>query len=222
MRQLNPSICFFEFEVSLGLGITFPTRSVVIDLGEGKKLVISPGPFDPPTVRDLEKSSELLFVAPNAFHHLYLGRAIKAFPRATVFAPQGVFKKQKNIAHHFRPIQELASKVTDQILLYPIYGNTTLDETGFWHPSTRTLILTDLFFNMKEPMPMTRRWVLKLVGAYQRVGQSLLVRKTTRDRKMYTESVNRLIDLQPETIVIAHGDVVSGQDRCLEVLHSLV
>jgi len=151
MRAFNSFIRFFEFEAHLGLGITFPARSTIINLGQKRGLVISPGPFDDSTRSELMSAfDELFFVAPNAFHHMFLPLTQKHFPKAPIFTPSRVFKKKSQMKDHLAPLEDLQPHLGSQVEIKRMNGNPTLDEYVFWHSESRTLISTDLLFNMKE------------------------------------------------------------------------
>ncbi len=222
MHKFNESIYLFEFEVNLGLGITFPTRSTLVELNNDRALIISPGPFDAETMETLKNEyEEIVFSSPNAFHHLYLEKTKSDFPESNIYAPDGVFKKQPQLVESLIPIKELAYQISKDITVAPISGNKKLDEYYFWHPVTKTLIVTDLFFHMCEPMPRLRRWVLKLVGAYNKIGQSLLVKKTTDDKEIFRQSIRQLAELKPQSIIIAHGAPIIGEFECQRALANL-
>lgn len=219
MKSFNAQIRYFEYTANLGLAITFPAKSVIIDRGNARALILSPGPFDLQTIAQIKADYEHIdIVAPNAFHHLYLDEAAKNFPNAKIYAPQALFKKKKELASRLTPMQDLPAQIAGEIQVREVGGNPSLGEYGFFHISSQTLILTDLIFNMREPMPLLRRWTLKLAGVHNKTGQSKLVKMTIKDPELFYGSIEGLRALQPQSILLAHGDPIQGASPCQEAL----
>ena len=90
-----------------------------------------------------------------------------------------------------------------------IEGVPRVNEVVFFHVPSRTLIITDLLFNIEQPRGWQSRLVLTLVGARGRVAQSRLWRLVTRDRKAAAESIRRMLSWEPERVVMAHGAILT-------------
>jgi len=85
-------------------------------------------------------------VSPNRLHHLYLGEWKSAYPRARLYASQGLRGKRKNLPFDGdlsdTPEEEWAADI-DQVSV----RRSVLTEVEFFHRDSRTAIFTDLVQN---------------------------------------------------------------------------
>jgi hypothetical protein len=186
----------------------------VVRLGDGKLLLHSPIPPAPELVREVEALGPVAYlVAPNRFHHLSVGKWQAACPDALVYVAPGLEEK--------RPDLEIAgvlgdepepgwSGTVDQVL---VEGFPFANEVVFFHRRSRTLIATDLAFNLGPSSPRLSRLVLRLGGASSGLSPSLLERFLARDRAAFRGSMERILAWPFERVVIAHGDIVETGGR---------
>jgi hypothetical protein len=104
----------------------------------------------------------------------------------------------------------LWSGVLEQV---EIGGMPGVQEVVFVHRPTRTLLLTDLCFNVRSAPNLFTRVFMKLNGAYGHFGPSRVGRGFMKDRAAVRASVDRLLALDFERIVMGHGDVVQSGGR---------
>ena len=87
------------------------------------------------------------------------------------------------------------------------------NEVIFYHPATKTLILTDLCFNF-DPAP--GGWTglfLRLAGAHGRMAVSRLMRFMLKDRSRARSTIARILEWDFDNVVMAHGNVAVGGGR---------
>ena len=99
---------------------------------------------------------------------------------------------------------------------HAVAGMARLQETVVFHPASRTLVLTDLCFNLVNVEGWFARTQLKMLDAYGRFGPSFLCRNWfTTDRAELRRSIDHLLAWEPERIVVTHGAVVTegGTDQ---------
>lgn len=141
--------------------------------------------------------------APNTFHHLWLGQWSRAFPDARVHAPEGLEKKRSDLR-----IDRHTGEGTpfgDQLTEVPIHG-FRLRETALVHQSSRTLVVTDLVHNIGRPAGAWTKMYTRMMGFYDRVALSRVLRWTAfDDRGAARQSVDRLLELPFEGLVVGHG-----------------
>jgi hypothetical protein len=220
----DPELKIFtrEFEVKIMPGVTFPARSTFIELADNQLLIVSPGPFVKSDIESIVEQYDNVFcVAPNAFHHMYLEMFHNWFPRIEIFGNSLVKTKQPWVKDTLQPIEELQKKLQGKLDLIRIEGNPSLRETVFYHPENKTLVVTDLFFFMKEPMPFGRRFILKLFRAYGKPAQSGLVKMTTKDKTAYKKSIEKLKELDCQKLIMAHGHILDDAAEIKSVLARL-
>lgn len=196
-------------------GLHFRTRMTVVRLGDGSLALISPIPIDDRLRAELDALgavSEL--IAPNRLHHLFFGDAITAFPEAKTRAAPGLPEKRKDLAFDSVLGDEPHAAWESELDQALIAGIPALSEAVFLHRSSRTLIVTDLLFNIHECQGWLTKLVLKYVArAWQRPAQSRLVRFMTRDRGAARASVERVASWRFERLLMAHGRIIEGDAR---------
>lgn len=226
MKKIAENIFTYEYSAKIMPGVHFPVTSSFLELDNNELMIISPGPFEQKMIQEIvAKYSTVYCVAPNAFHHLNLKSFNDIFPKIDIYGPSSITKKQPWLSEKFLSLDSLKEKLTGQILFFPILGNSTLDETVFYCRRSKSLIVTDLFFNMRDPMPLGRKWILSLVGAKNKIAQSKLVKKTTKDKEAYVRSVKPLNELDCKRIIVGHGHIVEGAaeiKKALKVIGAVV
>ena len=203
-------------------GVHFPVSSSFIELENNRLMVISPGPFEQKMIQEIiAKYSTVYCVAPNALHYKHLKSFNDLFPKIDIYGPSALTKKQPWLSEKILSLDSLNEKLKGHILFFPILGNSFLDETVFYCRQSKSLIVTDLFFNMKDPMPLGRKWILSLVGARNKIAQSKLVKSSIKDKEAYVRSVKPLSELDCQRIIVGHGHIVEGATetkKALEVI----
>jgi hypothetical protein len=188
------------------------TRMTVMRVGSG--LVIhSPIAVDDALKDEIDAVGAVhSIVAPNAYHHLFAGDAQKAWPNAKLLAPAALRKKRADLRIDHDLEGDTSSAWGDDLRSFPVRGSM-LHESVLFHAPSRTLVGADLFENFtKVDHWLTRQW-LKLGGVYGKPGWHSLLRFLYRDRALAKASIEPLLDLDLERIVIAHGDVVTARPK---------
>lgn len=210
VESLGPGLWTRDYPLRL-IGAELGARATVVALQAGGLALISPGPIDDPLARELaDLGGVRALIAPNAFHHLHLLAASRRFPEAICFVAPGVEAKLGG-----RPegeIRMLGSEPdplwTPDLEQCPIEGAPRVNETVFFHPPSKTLIVTDLCFHFDPPPGGWTGLFLRLGGAYGRLGVSRLMRSLLKDRAAVRASIERLLDWDFEQIVVTHGSVL--------------
>ncbi|MGC4086368.1 MAG: hypothetical protein QM756_00445 [Polyangiaceae bacterium] len=199
----------FNFELKLPGRFYFPARMTALPLGDGSLALLSPGPIDEPIAQQLAALGPVRWlIAPNLLHHLYLGAATERYPEARVLAPRALAKKRPDLRIDAALEDGLPSPLRDWLAALKFEGAPGLDEFVFHHPASRTLVVTDLVFNVREPKGFMANLVLWLVGCHGRLAQSRAVRVMVKDRAAASASAERIASLSFDTLVMAHGEIV--------------
>ncbi len=106
--------------------------------------------------------------------------------------------------------EELAASVE----VLPL-GGVGHHESVFLHRPTRTLVLTDLVFNLGAEHTGLTRILLKLNNAHGRFGPTRIMRVFTRDKAALLESVRFLQGWDYDRVVLSHGSVVETGGKVL-------
>jgi hypothetical protein len=208
------SLPVFDYAQILPLGLRFPARMVVLPLAQGRVALVSPVPIDEACAAAIGVLGRVEFlIAPNLLHHLYLGEAARRYPEARVLAPSALGKKRPEL----RISQSLDTGVPPELAaavdVVPIAGAPSIEEYAFFHRATRSLVLTDLVFNVARPEGWLAHVLFYLGGTHGRLAASRIWRLKAVDRAAFAASIERLLALPFDTLVMAHGDIVEHHAR---------
>jgi hypothetical protein len=149
----------------------------VVRLSDGGLFLHSPIRLDGGLRAELDGLGEVrALVAPNKAHHLFADDCRAAYPNAKLYAAPGLPEKRKDLKFDGLLADEPRIEWRGDLEQQRIRGMPMLNEVAFFHPSSRTLILTDLVFNV----PKGRTWgiplVFHLMGAGGRFGPHRFIR----------------------------------------------
>lgn len=205
----------FDYDQRLpGLGFRLPARMTVLPLADGKLALVSPVPMDDALAAQVAALGEVAYlIAPNLLHHLYLGAASARFPAARVLAPSALRGKRPDLRIDGALERDVPAELSDFVEVLRLDGAPSLDEFALYHRVARALVVTDLVFNVTRPRGFVAHLVLRLVGCHGRLATSRAARLLFRDRAAALKSAQRLLSLPFETLVMAHGDIVTEDAR---------
>lgn len=198
-----------EHDLFLPGGVHFRGRMTVVQLGDGSLVLHSPIPIDDQLARSLAELGPVKhLIAPNAFHHVHLAKVLERYPEVTLHGPRALAAKRADLA--FSDLGTGTSSAWSaelQPLLHA--GAPKFDETVFLHAATRTLIVTDYFFNIHQCRGWLTPWVLRTSGAYKKFAQSRWWRWIVQDKARARDSAERMLQWPFERIIPAHGEIVT-------------
>ena len=207
MRQLDTDLWIADSPLRF-FGLEVGARMTVIRLPGSELLLHSPVAATEDLVREVTALGRVAhLVAPNRFHHLFVGEWLKACPDASAYAAPGVDEKRPDLdfvrALTDEPEPGWAETI-DQVL---VNGFPLANEVVFFHRPSRTLIATDLAFNIGANSPPLTRFVFRLSRAYGRLAPTILERLFIRDRSAFRRSLERILEWPFERVLVAHGQV---------------
>lgn len=144
-------------------------------------------------------------VAPNVFHASDAGWMKDRFPNAVVYAPASQLSR-------FRPsdgARSLAEFRGDGTLkAFEIHG-TRFAESVFLHRPSRTLVVTDLAFNMGNVFSGLEAVFMRWNRIGGRFGPSRLFRYMfLQDRAVFIESLRPVLDEDFDRVIVNHGEIL--------------
>ncbi|MGZ3458527.1 MAG: DUF4336 domain-containing protein [Archangium sp.] len=196
------------------MGLELGGRMTVIRLPEGGLWLHSPVKPDAAVRGAVDALGPVRFlVAPNTMHHLWLGEWAAAYPSARVLAPAGLRAKRKDLR-----IDVVLSDVLDvgqspDIELLLAHGIPKLEEFVFLHRPSRTLLLTDLAFNIHDSPSWLTRTYLEWSGTHGRLGATRLLKSMVKDRAVLRAWRDRVLSWDFDRVVPCHGQVVERGGR---------
>jgi hypothetical protein len=190
-------------------GPKLPLRSTLVTLKSGHRILISPVKFTDAQLAELKQSPPHALVAPNKLHHLYIKKAAEDLNVTTIFVAPGLEKKRPDIEW---PVI-LSDKTwiyQDELPMLVLKGIPALNECVFFHKETKTLIVTDLFFNLFDLPDNFSSLLFKMLGTFNRPAISRLTLLVTRDKKALRASLTEILKWDFDRMVMAHGKVIES------------
>jgi hypothetical protein len=213
LRALAPNLWVAERPLKLAVG-DIGARMTVVRLGDGGLLLHSPVRLDPETRRALDALGPVrAAIAPSKVHHLFATDYIAAYPGVALHGAPGLAEKRRDLRLDSVLGDEVPAAWRDELEQHLFQGAPTLNEVVFFHPATRTLVLTDLAFNVAAERVAGARLFYLVTGAAGRFGPHRLVRFLIRDRRAARVSVDRILRWDFERVIVSHGDVLEHDGR---------
>jgi hypothetical protein len=210
LTSLAPGLWVATRPLLLAVG-DIGTRMTVVRLPSGGLFLHSPVRLDEPTRRALDAIGPVrCVVAPSKVHHFYVGDYRAAYPEARLYAAPGLPEKRKDLRFD-AVIGEAPPPEWEGVLDHTLFrGAPLMNEVVFLHRPSRTLILTDLAFNMVQAPRGRARLFCWVVGAGRRLGPHRIIRFGIRDRAAAHESVQRILQWDFDRVVVTHGEVLAS------------
>ena len=208
MRQLHDGLWVLERPLPLrGVG-DLGCRMTVMRSDEGDLVLHSPVSLDAPALAALRELGTVRWiVAPSLVHSMFVGAAHERFPEARVIAAPGLATKRPELTihHHFHePPQDWPADIPFVI----VWGAPLQNEVVFLHRPSRTVVFTDLVFNITNDNAGSARLFHWLVGSRNRFGPHRLIRAGLRDRKAVAEGIRTVLGWDFDRVVMSHGHVL--------------
>jgi glyoxylase-like metal-dependent hydrolase (beta-lactamase superfamily II) len=199
------------------LGLEIGTRMTVVRLPGGGLVLVSPIKLSDSHRQALDELGDVQhIVAPNLFHHLFVGGAQAIYPEAKTWGVAGLPEKRPDL--RFDALLTEPGSFENTLEYLPFQGFASIlpsgvklaHETVFYHRPSRTLILTDTSFNFDE----TNRFPVRLVGwiggSYKNLSPSRLEKWGTRDKAAVEASVREVLKWDFDRVIPGHGSVVDS------------
>lgn len=182
-------------------------RMTVVRLDEGSLLLISPITLSPELKEQIDSLGAVkAIIAPNNMHYLDLDEVSHLYPEARCFALPGVAHKVKT---EVEPLESGANDLWSGVLNnFQFEGSGYLDEVTFYHCPARTLIVTDLSFNVPHKNSVSNLLTRLILGVKYRFGPTRLLRMSIRDRETGRAGIERILDWDFDRVIVTHGDIV--------------
>ena len=195
------------------VGKLLPVRMTIMRLPDGGLLLHSPTRYSIPLKRALEKIGPIRhLVAPNFAHWIFLQEWQRACPDATTWAAPGLRERSQVRASGVRLDHDLSDAAPAEwggaVGVTTVPGGLGFHEVALFHRSTRTLVLTDLVLNLESgKLPAVLRPLARLFGVTAPGGMAppQLRGIVKLDRAEAARSASRLLKLEPERVIFAHG-----------------
>jgi hypothetical protein len=190
------------------MGLHLGTRMTIVRLSDGSLFVHSPIKIDD----ELKKQIDALgpvghIVAPNLYHHLFVGDFASAYPEAKTHGARGLEKKRRDLSFDATLDEALDPSWRDDISALKIDG-CAFGETVFFHHPSGTLVTADVVENFETSDHWPTRWYLKAAGLHGKPGVSKFLRIMFRDKAKARRAIEQAVEWNPERIILSHGEPI--------------
>ena len=197
-------------------GLKITSRMTVIQLSNQDLIVISPVTLNPTMEQQLAAIGPVKhIVAPNLYHYFYLAACKARYPEATCWAPPELATKRPELPIDLElhpgdtsPWPEIEILFFDGFKTLGNAGFEALNEWVFFHPASRTLILTDTAFHFDASSSWGVRLAARLSGIYNKLSPSKLEQMATTDKVNVSEAVKQVLAWDFDRVVMAHGSII--------------
>jgi hypothetical protein len=195
-------------------GLELGGRMTVVRLPEGGLWLHSPVRMDAAARAAVDALGPVRFlVAPNLMHHVYLPDWAAAYPEARVVALAGLRKKQPRLRIDVELTDTPDAGDGAVFTQHLMRGMPKVDEVVFLHHPSRTLLLTDLAFHIRESRSWLTRAYLRLGGTYGKLGPTPLLKALVKDRAALRASLETVLSWDFERVGVCHGEVLEQGGR---------
>ncbi|MDQ2878893.1 MAG: DUF4336 domain-containing protein [Pseudomonadota bacterium] len=209
LEEFGPSLYLANGPVVSFHGFPYPTRMAVARLSDGAAWIWSPIALTPELADAVEAIGSVGYiVSPNKLHHLFLAGWASRWPDARLMAPPGLARKMPDLRFDGELADTPGAGWAADIDQVVFRGSFAMEELVFFHRASRTALIGDLIQRFPpEYMRGLTGLMMKLGGVEGERGStprdwrmSFLHRKPARAAR------RKLLDWQPDRLLIAHGE----------------
>ena len=183
------------------LGLEIGARMTVLQL-DGGVLVHSPVNISPDSIRGLGEPRWVL--APNKFHHLFVGPWMETGLEG--WAAPGLPQKRSDL-EFIGVVESGTNPFGSDVEVLALSCFSLSNEVTLYHKPSRTLVVSDLVFNLPKSTPWLTRAAMWCTCAYPGCRTSILERVGMK-RKIAREEIRTILDYDFERVIMAHGDII--------------
>jgi hypothetical protein len=201
-----------EFGWQAGL-IQIPVRMTAIRLADGQLILHSPIPITSELRDELDALGRVGFIVIPEAHGKFAAQAANEYPTAELLAAASPPRQRRSLAFHSSLADQTPAAWDGQVEAL-LLGGFRLGEVLLLHRPSRTLILTDLCFNIQRSSSRLARVFFRANGMWQTFGPSRIIRRVgVSDQTSFRESLDPAIEWDFDRIIPGHGDVIEHAQR---------
>jgi hypothetical protein len=209
-------LLFLEDQIQMPV-MKLPVRCVAVKTKKGV-ILISPIKFSSDQLQQIVELGEVTdIISPSLIHSLFMKKASKRFPNATVWAPPCMREKFPKMKID-KVLTQDSWPFEDQIDMELIGGVKKVTEVAFYLKELRTLVVCDLAFNVQHPHGIGGRIVPLVLGTYKKFAISRLWNIFMKDKDTFSKSIDNILKWDFDQVVMAHGEVLTenGHEKLRE------
>jgi hypothetical protein len=150
-------------------------------------------------------------IAPNKWHHLFVGNFKAVYPEAKFFCAPGLEKKRSDFKFDDVINKDQNYPWNNYVSHKLVEGVPIFNEVVFFHPQSKTLILTDLALHICDSPSFLTRMAFKLIGGYGKFGWAKLEKKIyIKDKQSFQKSIHSILEWDFDRVLLTHGKPVNS------------
>ena len=183
------------------------SRMTIVRLTNGALFLHSPVALDADLQAELQQLGTVAFlIAPSLWHDLFIKEYVVAYPEAQAWAAPGLLEARPDVAFH-GTLEEDRALVPGEIEHVVVRGHIA-GEVAFWHVASKTLILADLAYNVREDCTAwERNWAQEQDG-YGDFALMKYHRGYVTDPSATCASLRRILAWDFDRVIVGHGHVL--------------
>jgi hypothetical protein len=213
MRKLAHNLWIKSFPLSV-LGTRHGRTVTAIRLESGKVILHSMAPFSSADVDEIRSIGEPAWLMEAMLlHDTYAREGREMFPDVPFLGPDGFAEV---VDFPIEPLLPAPGEWNGEIEVIELKGAPRLKEHVLVHHPTRTLIVADLIFNFSPQEKGWDRFFHRYIAGFKRYpGMSRIFRLCIKDKPAFQSSIDRLMSLDFDRIIVGHGEVIEHDGKAL-------
>jgi hypothetical protein len=204
-----PNLWSVEHQLGWQVGLVqIPVRMTVIRLRDGQLILHSPIPLSAALRTELDALGTVSFIVVPRAHGRFAENASRAYPEARLLPAPSPSRRRRALP--FRdPLVDLTPTAWSGQVESLLLDGFRLQEVLLFHRPSRTLILTDLCFNIHHSSSPVARLFFRANKMWQHFGPSRVIRRVAiSNHYQFQESLERAYRWDFERILPGHGEVI--------------
>ena len=190
--------------------VPIPVRMTVLRLAAGQLILHSPVPMSPELREELDALGPVGFIVVPHAHGRFAAQASQSYPDAHLLAAPRAPRRRKSLSFRGSLADQPPVAWAGQVESLLVLG-FRLHEVVLFQRSSRTIVLTDLCFNIHCSSSRVSRVFFRANGMWQRFGPSRMIRQLVSDRAAFRSSLDQILRWDFDRIVPGHGDVIEHE-----------
>lgn len=197
-------------------GVPFGRRMTVLGLSGGRVLVHNAFRLREEDLAAVTALGRIAYiVVPNRFHNSEPDQMKLRFPEARLLAsPEPENRLPAGLQADGVLPADWPAELASEVECFEFLGTRMIREIVLYHRASRTLVITDIAFNMAPAKSGVQRFFFRINRLGGGFAPSRLFEQVfTRDRAAVRASLERILNWDFDRIVLNHGEVVESNGR---------
>ena len=193
------------------VGLRSDRSTTVVSLSNKGTLICSPGRYNAQQLAALEGFEPPFYcLIPSRFHTLFLSDYFHGCPDWQFFGLSSVLEEFSARPTSFHDVATLPTALSSEFNICVLRGIPRFDEVVLFHRLSRTLIVSDMLFNLSADVDIFSKWAHQAIGVYGRPAVSRFLKSRIRDKQAFASSLGQVMQWDFVRIVVGHGQPITN------------